>query len=150
MPLEGWNRRFQGVGNGGLAGSISYGAMATALAAGYATGSTDTGHPAGGGLAEAPWALKHPEKIRDFGYRAVHEMTVKSKAVTEAYYSSRPLYAYWVGCSEGGRQGMGEAQRYPNDYDGIVAGNPGFNLPKAAVAQLWGVQQYAGDRKSVV
>jgi feruloyl esterase len=136
MPLQGWNQRFQGVGNGGLAGTISYGAMATALAAGYATGSTDTGHGPEGGMTAANWALKSPERIKDFGYRAVHEMTVKSKALTTAYYSAKPLYSYWVGCSEGGRQGMGEAQRYPTDYNGIVAGDPVFGWTRTQTRSL--------------
>lgn len=136
MPLQGWNKRFQGVGNGGLAGTISYPAMAAALAGGYATGSTDTGHGPEGGMAEALWALGHPERIADFGHRAVHEMTVKSKAVTAAHYGTAPSYSYWVGCSEGGRQGMGEAQRYPTDYDGIVAGAPVFGWTRTQTRNL--------------
>jgi feruloyl esterase len=136
MPLQGWNGRFQGVGNGGLAGTISYPAMAAALADGYATGSTDTGHGAEGGMDTAEWALGHPERITDFGYRAVHEMTAKSKAVTAVYYGSPPRYSYWVGCSEGGRQGMGEAQRYPADYDGIVAGAPVFGFTRTQTRSL--------------
>ena len=136
MPLQGWNERFQGVGNGGLAGTISYPAMAAALAGGFATGSTDTGHGTEGGADAPEWALKHPERIIDFGYRSVHEMTVKSKAVTNAYYGAQPRYSYWVGCSEGGRQGMGEAQRYPTDYDGIVAGAPVFGFTHTQTRSL--------------
>lgn len=124
MPVEQWNERFQGVGNGGLAGSPSYPAMAQALAAGFATASTDTGHEGTNNTADAMWAMGHPEKVTDFGYRAVHEMTVKAKAITKAFYGAAPKYSYWIGCSEGGRQAMGEAQRYPDDYDGIVAGAP--------------------------
>ena len=136
MPLAGWNRRFQGVGNGGFAGTINYGSLAGALAAGYAAGSTDTGHGPEGGMAAANWALGHPERIKDFGYRAVHEMTVKSKALTTAFYSAKPAYSYWVGCSEGGRQGMGEAQRYPTDYNGIVAGDPVFGWTRTQTRSL--------------
>ena len=128
LPLEGWNQRFQGVGNGGFAGTISYSAMAAALQNGYATASTDTGHEAEAGMSTATWALLSPDRIKDFGDRAVHEMTVKSKAVVAQYYGSQPLYSYWIGCSEGGRQGMGEAQKYPTDYDGIVAGAPVFGF----------------------
>jgi Tannase and feruloyl esterase len=125
MPVTGWNGRFQGVGNSGLAGSLSYGGMASAVAAGYATGSTDTGHESPTTSTQnAQWAMGHPEQVIDFGYRAVHEMTVKAKAVTAAFYGGAPDYSYWNGCSEGGRQAMGEAQRYPDDYDGIVAGSP--------------------------
>lgn len=134
MPLQGWNERFQGVGNGGLAGSISYSAMASALADGYATASTDTGHAAESNTAL--WAMGHPERIKDFGYRAVHEMTVKSKAVVAAYFGSDPRYSYWIGCSEGGRQGMGEAQRFPGDYDGIVAGAPVFGWTRTQTRTL--------------
>jgi feruloyl esterase len=120
MPASGWNGKFQGVGGGGFAGAISYGAMATALRRGYATASTDTGHSTPGGA----WAMGHPELIIDFGYRAIHEMTIKAKAIVEAFYGKGPQRSYFVGCSTGGRQGLMEAQRYPNDYDGIVAGAP--------------------------
>jgi feruloyl esterase len=113
-----WNGKFQAVGNGGWAGTIGYAAMATALAAGYATTSTDTGHVGN----TASFALGHPEKVIDIGYRAVHEMTVQAKAIVNGYYNSAPKYSYFNGCSLGGRQGITEAQRYPADYDGIVAG----------------------------
>jgi feruloyl esterase len=120
MPASGWNGKFQAVGGGGFAGVISYGAIATALNRGYATASTDTGHSTPGGS----WALNRPELVIDFGYRAIHEMTVRAKAVIAAFYGNPPRYSYFVGCSTGGRQGLMEAQRYPNDYDGIVAGAP--------------------------
>jgi feruloyl esterase len=120
MPASGWNGKFQAVGGGGFAGVISYGAMATALRGGYATASTDTGHSTPG----ASWALGHPELVIDFGYRAIHETTVKAKAIVAAYYGNGPRLSYFVGCSTGGRQGLMEAQRFPNDYDGIVAGAP--------------------------
>ena len=113
-----WNGKFQAVGNGGWAGTLTYPAMAVALAAGYATSSTDTGHVGNG----AEFALGHPEKVIDIGYRAVHEMAVQGKAVVNAYYSSAPKLSYFNGCSLGGRQGITEAQRYPADFDGIVAG----------------------------
>jgi feruloyl esterase len=120
MPADGWNGKFQGVGGGGFAGVISYGAMVTALRRGYATASTDTGHSTPGGS----WALNRPDLIVDFAYRAIHEMTVKSKQIVAAFYGSAPSRAYFVGCSTGGRQGLMEAQRFPADYDGIVAGAP--------------------------
>jgi len=113
-----WNGKFQAVGNGGWAGTIGYPAMATALAAGYATTSTDTGHVGN----TASFALGHPEKVIDIAYRAVHEMTVQAKAIINGYYNSAPKYSYFNGCSLGGRQGITEAQRYPADYDGIAAG----------------------------
>lgn len=120
MPAAGWNGKFQGVGGGGFAGVISYGAMLNALGRGYATASTDTGHHTPGGA----WALGHPELIVDFAYRAIHEMTIKSKQIVESFYGTAPSRSYFVGCSTGGRQGLIEAQRFPADYDGIVAGAP--------------------------
>ena len=128
MPLAHWNNKFQAVGNGGFAGSITYTSgsggiergMAEALKRGYATASTDTGHT---GPTAAPF-LGHPEKLVDFGYRAVHEMTVAAKAIIDAFYATGPKLSYWNGCSTGGRQGLMEAQRFPADYDGIIAGAP--------------------------
>jgi feruloyl esterase len=127
MPLEKWNGRFEAVGNSGYAGNIEYASMGNALVDGYATGSTDTGHTPVGGMATAPWAM-NLESLIDFGYRAAHEMTVKSKATITAFYGSKPEYSYWNGCSEGGRQAMGEAQRYPDDFNGILAGSPVFDF----------------------
>jgi feruloyl esterase len=119
MPAN-WNGKFQFVGGGGWAGIISYPAMATALQEGYATASTDTGHKGG----NASFAIGHPEKVVDFAYRAVHESTVKAKAFITAHYDRGPRLSYWNGCSTGGRQGLMSAQRYPEDFDGIVAGAP--------------------------
>jgi Tannase and feruloyl esterase len=135
LPVSGWNGKFQGIGNGGWAGSITYSDMAKGLKRGYVTASTDTGHVGGSGS----FALGHPEKLIDFGYRAIHEMTVKAKALTEAFYGSAPRYSYWLGCSSGGRQGLKEAQLYPSDYDGIIAGAPAN--PRSGLA-LW--QTYVG------
>ncbi len=127
LPASGWNGKLQAVGNGGWAGTISYPAMAQALRRGYATTSTDTGHSEPGGA----FTLGHPEKFIDFAYRSEHEMTVAAKAVVNAYYGSAPKYSYWNGCSTGGRQGLAEVQRYPNDFDGVIAGaqaNPRTHL----------------------
>jgi len=129
MPASGWNGKFQAVGNGAFSGAIAYSAMATALARGYAASSTDTGHSGG----SASFALGHPEKVIDFGWRAVHEMTVASKKIVATYYDSAPKYSYWNGCSAGGRQAMKEAQRFPADFDGIVAGAPGLDWTGRAV-----------------
>src|SRR5712692_5482216 len=120
LPSETWNGKFEAVGNGGWAGTISFAAMASALQEGYATASTDTGHKGG----NATFAIGHPEKVIDFAYRAVHEMTVTSKALIAAFYGRAPRLSYWNGCSTGGRQGLMEAQRYPADFDGIIAGAP--------------------------
>lgn len=94
--------------------------MAEALKRSYAAASTDTGHT---GNTPAPF-LGHAEKLADFGYRAVHEMTVAAKAIIHALYGTAPRLSYWNGCSTGGRQGLMEAQRFPSDYDGIIAGAP--------------------------
>lgn len=122
MPVANWNGKFVGVGNGGLAGTIPYPAMAPVLARGFAVASSDTGHRGTG--ADGAWALGHPEQQIDFGHRAVHETTVTAKAIVRAYYSAGPRFSYFTGCSTGGRQGLVEAQRYPGDYDGIVSGAP--------------------------
>src|SRR4249920_1290991 len=120
LPATGWNGKFQAVGNGGWAGTISYSAMAEAVRAGYASASTDTGHVGGRGT----FALDHPEKLVDFAWRSEHEMTVKAKTVIQAFYGSAPKLSYWNGCSTGGRQGLKEAQKFPDDYDAIIAGAP--------------------------
>ena len=120
MPAENWNNKFQMVGNGGWAGTMSFPAMQAALREGYATSTTDTGHKGG----DAIFALNHPEKLVDFAYRAVHETVVKSKTLITAYYGKAPKLSYWNGCSTGGRQGLMEAQKYPDDFDAIVAGAP--------------------------
>jgi feruloyl esterase len=135
LPLEGWNGKFQGVGNGGLAGAISYSALAQALSQGYAAGSTDTGHT--GTSVSGEWALGHPERIVDFGHRAVHEMTVQAKAITTAFYGDAPRHSYWNGCSEGGNQALSEAQRYPQDYDGILAGAPANDWTHLQMGGNW-------------
>jgi len=112
--------KLQAVGNGGWAGALSYAAMADALRAGYASASTDTGHVG----ARGTFALDHPEKLIDFSWRSEHEMTVKAKTLIQAYYGAAPTLSYWNGCSTGGRQGLKEAQMFPNDYDGVIAGAP--------------------------
>ena len=122
LPATGWNGRFEAVGNGGWNGTIDRNALAAGLRLGYAAASTDTGHEGGGG----PW-MQRPEKLVDFGYRAVHEMTVTAKAIVAAHYGNPPQKSYFVGCSAGGRQGLKAAQRFPEDFDGIVAGAPALN-----------------------
>jgi feruloyl esterase len=137
LPMGDWNGKLQSVGNGAWAGSLSYPAMATALAAGYATASTDTGHTGGAGR----FVLDYPEEAIDFAYRAVHEMTVAAKAFVAAFYSSAPKYSFWNGCSTGGRQALAEAQRYPDDYDGIVAGAAANYVTHLQGMQVWAAQQ---------
>jgi len=123
LPTQ-WNGKFQAVGNGGWNGNIPYAALANAVVAGYATAGTDTGHVGN----TASFALGHPEKLTDFGYRAVHEMTVKAKSIVDTFYGSMPTLSIFNGCSQGGRQGVTEAVRYPADFDGIVVGAPAVNF----------------------
>jgi feruloyl esterase len=118
LPAAGWNTKLEAVGNGGWAGSIPYAAMANALRRGYVATGTDTGHEGQGGN----FALGHPERLIDYAYRSEHEMTLAAKAVVAAFYGAAPSRAYWNGCSTGGRQALVEATRYPNDFDGIIAG----------------------------
>lgn len=147
MPAVGWNGKYQGVGNGGFAGEISYAQMAAVLNAGYATASTDTGHKGSG--TDAQWALDHPEKIVDYGYRAIHETADKAKALVRAFYGEPAKYSYFTGCSNGGRQALMEAQRFPEDYDGIIAGAPAANFTHTAA--LFGANLLAtGDRSTFV
>jgi tannase/feruloyl esterase len=121
-PVEKWNGKLEAVGNGGFAGSLIYPSMKRALDQGYATTATDTGHA--GGPLDAGWALGHPERIIDFGWRGVHENTIAAKAIVAEYYGKPATYAYFAGCSDGGREALMEAQRFPQDFNGIVAGAP--------------------------
>ncbi len=140
MPASGWNGRFQGIGNGGFAGSIDYGGgLANAVANGYAAASTDTGHTQTGGI-NAQWALDHPEKVTDFGYRAIHVTTENGKAIVRAFYGEAPKYSYFNSCSNGGRQALMEAQRFPADYDGIIAGAPANNWTHLFAGFIWNAQ----------
>ncbi|MBI4905422.1 MAG: tannase/feruloyl esterase family alpha/beta hydrolase [Acidobacteria bacterium] len=143
LPASGWNGKFQGIGNGGFAGSISYGGLADAVRRGYSAASTDTGHRASG--QDAGWALGHPEKVIDFGHRAIHETAVKGKALTQAYYGNAAKRAYFNSCSNGGRQALMEAQRYPEDYDGIIAGAPANYWTKLMTNAVSMMQATAGD-----
>jgi feruloyl esterase len=146
LPGAGWNGKLQSVGNGGWAGVIPYPALAAALAAGYAAAATDTGH-AGNTAAFVPG---HPEKLVDYGYRAVHEMTVAAKALIDGFYGRPARLSYWNGCSTGGRQGLMEALRYPADYDGIIAGAPVNWRTHQLVWELWVAQAVHADEQSYI
>jgi Tannase and feruloyl esterase len=148
LPLAGWNGKFQAVGNGGWAGTITYAAMASVLQRGYATASTDTGHA--GTMGDGSFTLNYPEKVVDFAYRAVHEMTVQAKAIVEQHYGSGPRLSYWNGCSTGGRQGLKEAQKYPADYDGIIAGAPANFMTHLGAHSLWVAQATLKDPASFI
>jgi len=148
MPATGWNGKYQGVGNGGFAGSITYVGLAGAVKAGYASASTDTGHS--GGATSAGWALGHPDTIVDFGYRGIHEMTLKAKAIIQAFYGDQPKRSYFASCSNGGRQALMEAQRFPEDYDGIIAGAPANYWTHLLSAGAWDLQATQGDAASYI
>src|SRR3984957_16496271 len=145
-PTDGWNGKYLGVGNGGFAGSLIYPAMARGLDAAYAVSGTDTGHS--GGSLDSAWASGHPEKIADFGWRAIHETAAASKAVIEAYYGKAPSHAYFNGCSDGGREALMEVQRFPADYDGIVAGAPAHAWTQLRSAAMWDEQALAASPES--
>jgi feruloyl esterase len=127
LPAANWNGKFQAVGNGGWAGTIPYTAIAAALASGYAAAGTDTGHTGN----NADFALGHPEKVIDLAYRSIHEMTVQAKTLINALYGAGAKFSYYTGCSQGGRQGLAAAQKYPEDFNGIVAGAAAWNQMRA-------------------
>jgi feruloyl esterase len=132
LPASGWNGKFQAVGNGGFAGVVPYPAMARALLDGYATAGTDTGHVGN----NAEFIPGHVEKLVDFGYRAVHETTVAAKYVIDLHYGRTPQFSYFNGCSQGGRQAITSAQRFPADFDGIVAGAAAWDGMRSHAARV--------------
>jgi hypothetical protein len=148
LPPSGWTGRFQGQGNGGFAGEIDYHLMGQAIDEGYATAGTDTGHAASG--TDAKWAQGHREKIVDFGYRAIHEMTQVGQAMTAAFYGERPQHSYFASSSNGGRQALMEAQRFPADYDGIMAGAPANFWTHLLASALFGEQATTLDPASYI
>ena len=131
-PAESWNGKFRGEGSGGSAGSISYSAMAAGLRLNYATMANDNGHIGGS------WTFsRNPEAVIDFGYRAQHVTTVAAKAIVAARYGSAPRYSYFIGCSQGGHHAQMEAQRFPEDYDGIIAGNGAHDWTGVMTSEVW-------------
>ena len=148
LPAAGWDGRFQGVGNGGFAGSINYVGLANEVLHGGAAASTDTGHPVEG--IDASWALGHREKLIDYGYRAIHETAEKGKAIVNAFYGEKPKHSYFASCSNGGRQALMEAQRYPADYDGIIAGAPAYRFTQLMAQFVWNTQALTSDQASYI
>ena len=146
LPATNWNGNFLANGNGGWTGTITPATLADGLRAGYVSAMTDTGHEGG----SAAFALGHPEKVIDFGYRAVHEMAVIGKALVQARYESPVRKSYWDGCSAGGRQGLKAAQMYPADFDGIVAGAPAIQFTGRAAQAIWIGQQTHKDADSAL
>jgi feruloyl esterase len=140
MPMSGWNGRLYGAGNGGFGGAVSYSpGLIEAVQHGAAGVSTDTGHPASSPAAaeDASWAQGHPELLKDYGYRAVHLSTTNAQALIAAFYGKRAEHSYFASCSNGGREGLMEAERYPEDYDGIVAGAPAYDWTGVAADFIW-------------
>jgi feruloyl esterase len=132
-PPGAGNGKVLGTGNGGYSGAIGYAAMEQALRQGYATAGSDTGHTG----EDLKFGLNHPEKIDDWAWRATHVMTETAKLVARSYYGRFPAFSYFSGCSTGGQQALMEAQRFPGDYDGIVAGAPGNNRVRLNIGFLW-------------
>ena len=134
LPVgEAWNGKFQQMGNGGYAGSILGATIAGGVSAGYATAATDDGH-----VGPAPtFAIGHPEKVVDFGHRAVHLTAEHAKAIVQAFYGKAASRSYFFGCSDGGREALMEAQKYPADFDGIIAGAPASNWNGLLAGAVW-------------
>jgi hypothetical protein len=138
LPMEGkWNGRWQSVGGGGYAGMATV--PTAALTAGYAAATTDTGHTAqvGGSFGMLEPGKPNTALQNDFAYRSEHLLAVLGKELVQAFYGKGPDYAYWNGCSTGGRQGLRMAQDYPNDYDGILAGAPAIHWDRFQAGHLW-------------
>ena len=148
LPVSNWNHRLHGIGNGGFAGEIDFEGMARALDSNSATAGTDTGHFADG--IDARWALHHPEKITDYGWRGIHQMTEQAKAVIAAYYATPVAHSYFTACSDGGREALMEAQRFPADYDGILAGAPAYNWTTLLTSAAIGMQTLLADNASYI
>lgn len=137
MPVQGWNHRYQQVGNAGLAGAIQLMSMVNPLQQGWAVAGTDDGHTS---MNDAHWALGHPEKVIDFGYRAVHLTALRAQAIVQAFYRTKAAHRYFIGCSDGGRESLMEAQRYPDDFDGFLAGSPARDMPGLMTAAVYGAR----------
>jgi hypothetical protein len=148
MPISGWNGKLQGIGNGGFAGWIDDRQLGMAMSKGYAATATDAGHT--GSPVDASWALGHPEKVVDFGHRGIHEMTRVARETIRAFYGKNPQRSYFAGCSDGGREALMEAQRYPADYDGILAGAPANYWTALLSTAAWDTQALTLDSASFI
>src|SRR5262249_61372096 len=142
-----WNGKFEGAGTGGYSGAIGYASRATALRRGYATASTDTGHTGD----DMKFGQGHPEKIVDWAWRSIHLMTDTAKLIVRNHTGKLPERAYFNGCSSGGHQALSEAQRFPEDYDGIIAGDPANNRIRQTFAFLhsW-IATHTPDGKAII
>ncbi len=148
LPLSGWNGELLQLGNGGLAGSINYPPMLQQIGRHYAVAATDDGHTGAG--TDGSWALGHPEKVTDFGYRAVHETSVDSKLIVNAFYGHAAKYTFFNGCSEGGREALMEAQRFPADFNGILVGAPAAAWTGLMAGFAWNAQALLKDPASYI
>jgi feruloyl esterase len=148
MPLSDWNGRFEQIGNGGFAGVFWYGFMLPELRRGFAIAATDDGHT--DPKTDQNWAINHPEKVIDFGYRAVHVTSMRAKEIIDAFYGQAPRYSYFDGCSDGGREALMEAQRFPGDFNGILAGAPANFWTHLAAAVVWDEQALLDNPASYV
>src|SRR4051794_14640776 len=146
LPLAGWNGKYDQVGNGGWGGSVPLTSMVSPLRRGYATAGTDDGHKAN----DASWAIGHPEKLIDFGFRAVHETRTAARAIIRSFYGRDPERDYFVGCSDGGREALMEAQRYPEDFNGIIAGAPANDWTHLFTGFIWNEQALIGNPASAI
>jgi feruloyl esterase len=143
LPAE-WNRKYIAVGNGGMAGSVPLAAMVDPLNRGYAVGGTDTGHASSND--DGTWALGHLERLLNYAYRGIHVMALADQAVIHSFYDAAPTKSYFNGCSFGGKQALTEAQRYPNDFDGIIAGDPANSFTRHYIGgHLWDAMAMEGD-----
>lgn len=146
LPTAGWNGKLQVVGNGGFAGAIGYLPLGAAVAAGYVAAATDTGHRG----SDPVFMQGQPERVTDFAHRAVHELTVAAKWLSARFYGEGPRLSYFNGCSTGGRQALTAAQRYPTDFDGIVAGAPANNTVRMTSMQIWSGLAGQADQTAVL
>ena len=142
--MNGWNGKYQQRGNGGFAGTILHASLAEPLRRGYVAAATNNGHDAAK-TPDGTFAIGHPEKVIDFGYRAVHDTADQAKAITAAFYGKPPARSYFVGCSDGGREALMEAQRFPADFDGILAGAPANDWSHLFTSFVWNELTLAKD-----
>lgn len=150
LPLSGWNGRYMQAGNGGWAGAIPTASLVGATQRGYAAAGTNGGHDTNHPDGPAGWAIGHPEKLIDFGHRALHETSVNAKAIIAAFYGKAASRNYFVGCSDGGREALMEAQRYPEDFTGIIAGAPANDWSNHFTGFIWNEQALMKDSASLI
>jgi len=148
LPEQQWNGRILGTGNGGFAGSIGYRQMAGYLTRGFAVSGSDAGHQAE--ATDASWAWQHPEKVRDFGWRAVHLTAQGANEIVDAYYGKPAAKSFFDSCSDGGREALMEAQRFPEDYDGILAGAPANSWSTLLVSGATSMQALMVDPNAYI